>query len=82
MYKPLLGRRGFLLSAAGAMSAMTLGRARADQLTTPTRKVFVSISGKIGVTNGDGVAQFDMEMLEGLRSRDLRPQRPGTMIKR
>ncbi len=66
MYKPSLGRRGFLLSAAGAMSAMALGRARADQLTAPTRKVILSISGKIGVTNGDGVAQFDMEMLEGL----------------
>ena len=43
-----------------------LGAAYAASLPTPTERPILTISGKIGVTNKDGTAQFDRRMLEGL----------------
>ena len=62
----LLNRRRLIASAAGVLCAATVRTAMADPLPTPKGKVILSISGKIGVTNVDGTAQFDREMLENL----------------
>ena len=39
----------------------------ADELAAPTGAVIVEISGNIGNTNGDGIARFDLAMLQALR---------------
>ena len=59
-------RRVFLASAAAALCLGGTRMARADALPQPEGKVILSISGKIGVTNAEGVARFDRAMLEGL----------------
>jgi len=46
-----------------AVSAMPLW---ADDLATPEGDVLLTITGLIDVTNADGSAQFDLEMLEAL----------------
>jgi hypothetical protein len=52
----------------GAFIALmsVLGVAYAASLATPTDRPILTISGKIGVTNKDGTAQFDRSMLEAL----------------
>jgi len=42
------------------------GAAGAASLPAPTEKPILTISGKIGITNKDGTAQFDRKMLEAL----------------
>lgn len=59
-------RRVFLASAAAALCLGGTRMARAGALPQPEGKVILSISGKIGVTNAEGVARFDRAMLEGL----------------
>jgi hypothetical protein len=48
------------------LAAIAAASARADSLDRPTGKTVLTISGKIAITNGDGTAQFDRAMLEGL----------------
>jgi hypothetical protein len=43
----------------------------ADGLPEPTGEVILTVSGKISRTNGDGIAAFDREMIEGLGLRTL-----------
>ena len=43
-----------------------MGVAFAGSLATPKERPILTISGKIGVTNKDGTAQFDRAMLESL----------------
>lgn len=61
-----LNRRGFILSAASATGAAAAFPAYADPLAAPAGKPILSITGKITITNADGVAKFDRDMLEGL----------------
>ena len=56
-------KRHFLLAAGIALS---LGSVFAGALGTPTVKVVLTITGKIGQTNSPQGAQFDMVMLEKL----------------
>ncbi len=56
-------KRYFLFAAA---IALTLQGAFAGPLTTPTGKVVLTISGKIGESNSPKGAQFDMAMIEKL----------------
>ncbi|MBN8872616.1 MAG: molybdopterin-dependent oxidoreductase [Rhodospirillales bacterium] len=59
-----LTRRNF---AATSIGLATLPRlARAADLATPTDRVILTVSGKIGRTNGGGHARFDRQMLEAL----------------
>jgi len=51
----------FTLFAAGPIPF-----AQADALVQPKEKPILTVSGKIGITNVDGTAQFDRAMLEGL----------------
>jgi hypothetical protein len=54
-----------LLGAFIALIA-AMGVAYAASLAAPTDRPILTISGKIGVTNKDGTAQFDRSMLEAL----------------
>lgn len=47
------------------MAALT-SPARAEGLATPTERVILTVSGKIGVTNTGDTARFDRPMLEAL----------------
>ncbi|MBJ6126072.1 molybdopterin-dependent oxidoreductase [Microvirga splendida] len=59
--RPLIGLIYFVI----AMGAGGLSYAQAP-LPAPKGPVVLTISGKIEQTNGDGVARFDMDMLEAL----------------
>jgi hypothetical protein len=50
----------------GLLAMAFAGFAMADPLAVPTEKPILTISGKIGVTNKEGEAQFDRPMLEAL----------------
>lgn len=52
-----------LLSFAGVLAAT------ADDLPAPQGPVVLTVSGAIGHSNGDGVAQFDQAMLDALPQR-------------
>jgi len=56
-------RRHFLLAAS---LALTFSAAIADSLSTPTGKVVLTISGKIGERNSPQGVQWDMAMIEKL----------------
>ena len=62
----LLNRRALVVAAAAALSAGNSWAAAAQELDTPKGTPILSISGRIGVTNGDGLARFDRDMLESL----------------
>lgn len=58
------------LAAAGLFALLSIAApALADDLAAPAGKVVLEVSGAIGHTNGDGVAAFDLDMLEALESR-------------
>ncbi len=59
--KTRLGLLGTFVAFLGIM-----GAAFAGSLSAPTERPILTISGKIGVTNKDGTAQFDRAMLESL----------------
>jgi hypothetical protein len=50
--------RASILIAACAMPGF------ASDLSAPTGEVLLTVSGNVAVTNGDGIAEFDLEMLE------------------
>ncbi len=56
---------------AGAMALATALPALAADLPAPEGRVVLEVSGGIANTNGDGVAQFDIAMLEGLDWREI-----------
>lgn len=57
--------------AAVALSLFPMG-ALADALPTPDGQVLLRVSGLIGVTNDDDSAAFDMGMLKGLPTTEIR----------
>ena len=59
----MLDRRLFLFASAAAFYPRP---SLADKLSTPTNKPILTISGNIRAFNGDGLAQFDLGMLETL----------------
>lgn len=71
-------RRRVLLSTLALATVASLpGKARAG-LSAPGGKVLLTARGRIAHTNADGVAQFDMDMLERLPSRLARVKTPWT----
>lgn len=57
------------------LSALPAGAA---PLAKPTGEVVLTVKGKIGNMNGDGVAQFDLTMLENLAGRKATMETPWT----
>jgi hypothetical protein len=58
--------------------ALSFVSALADPLSAPSGDVILTVSGKIGNTNADGVAKFDRAMLEALASREGAMETPWT----
>lgn len=56
--------------------ALAFTSASAASLPEPSGPVVLEVTGKIGVTNGPGVARFDQAMLEGLQSGIIRTSTP------
>lgn len=53
-----------------AVALLCIGSmAQADGLSAPQGAVILTVSGNITYTNGDGIAQFDRDMLEALEQR-------------
>lgn len=63
-------RRGLAVPVVGVLAAATpaarTGHAQEQRLPRPAEPVILTVSGRIGVTNRDGTAEFDRPMLEGL----------------
>ena len=63
-------RRGLAVPVVGVLAAATpaarIGHAQEQRLPRPAEPVILTVSGRIGVTNRDGAAEFDRPMLEGL----------------
>ncbi|MEL6679540.1 MAG: molybdopterin-dependent oxidoreductase [Pseudomonadota bacterium] len=59
----------------GVVALMLLGMvpqgASADALPTPTGEVLLTVRGVLGTTNGNGMARFDREMLEGMPQKTV-----------
>lgn len=67
------GPRGKLLTLAAALClSSSLDRpASAEELSPPTREVILTVSGAIANTNGDGVAMFDLALLQTLPKHEF-----------
>ena len=61
----LTSRRAFV-ACAGALALVAASFAGASSLSQPEDKPILTVAGSIGVTNKDGTAQFDRQMLEAL----------------
>jgi len=48
----------------------------AQNLASPGAKTILTVAGKIGLTNGQGFARFDMDMLNALPQRTIRTRTP------
>jgi hypothetical protein len=60
--------RGVLAAFAGALAFAAASFAGASSLSQPEDKPILTVAGSIGVTNKNGTAQFDRQMLEALGS--------------
>lgn len=77
----MMTRRNVMVLFAGssATGAAWLGRpANAAGLEPPTGKVLLTVRGKIGITNGDGKARFDLAMLDALPQGRFEGETPWT----
>lgn len=61
----------FLRIVIVTVAAMTATQVAADDLPAPKGEVLLTVSGAIARTNGDGVARFDLEMLQALEPRSF-----------
>ena len=68
-------RRSALAGLSLACSAIWVGPS-AWALGKPAGTVVLTLRGKLGVTNGAGVADFDMTMLEALPQRNISTRTP------
>jgi hypothetical protein len=64
------------ISAAALFAALPALPTLAGELAKPAGKVVLTVSGAIDNTNGDGVAQFDMAMLEALAQGEVKTRNP------
>jgi hypothetical protein len=64
------------IGTAALLAALPALPAMAGELAKPTGKVVLTISGQIDNTNGDGVAEFDMAMLEALAQGETKTKTP------
>jgi len=48
----------------------------AEPLATPTGEVILEMGGAVSITNGDGVARFDLPLLDALPQRETRTNTP------
>ena len=61
-----MGRFGRIAAVAAVLGMGLASLAQAETLGKPTGEVLLTVSGMISVTNGDGVAELDRELLDAL----------------
>lgn len=66
VFAPVAFRRRSFAPLLAGLAAPKAGAAAAPRLPQPSGDPILTVSGKVGVTNGEGGADFDREMLEGL----------------
>ncbi|MFC5586200.1 molybdopterin-dependent oxidoreductase [Nitratireductor kimnyeongensis] len=76
MYNKKLAGGWFAVAAILLFSFVTSAFAQDAALPEPQGDVILTIDGNIGATNGDGVADFDLAMLEALKSVKIRTSTP------
>lgn len=59
-----------------ALSLVSVGQLSAQSLPQPKTEVLLTVSGKIGVTNAEGEAQFDRNMLRALGVKSISTANP------
>lgn len=59
-------RRSLALLLAGHAGAIARARAAKPNLPSPSGDAVLTVTGSVGLTNGDGTADFDRDMLESL----------------
>jgi len=67
---PALSRRAVGAALLAWAISTTPGLARADGLEPPAGEVVLTLSGQLSRTNADGVAEFDLAMLDALPQRE------------
>lgn len=68
--------RNLILSLFAVLTIATPGLVHAEQLASPSGRVLLTVSGNIANTNGDGVAQFDLAMIDALAQRTTLSETP------
>lgn len=53
-----------------------IGASHAKELPKPTSEILLTVGGNVEITNGDGVAEFDREMLESLGIQSITTKNP------
>lgn len=71
MFKKLFTCLSVALALLSASSLL-----HAQPLASPSGRAILTVGGKIGKTNGGGVARFDMAMLNALPQRTIRSRTP------
>ena len=71
-------RRWMLGSLAAAVVAPPVRALAAPPLGEPRGEVILTVTGGIGITNGDGVARLDREALLGMGTAELTTSTPFT----
>lgn len=67
-FPPLTALRACVLAA---LMIPTVALAELTDLATPKDRVVLTVTGAVSQTNGDGMAQFDMEMLKALPATEF-----------
>lgn len=76
MIRACLSRRSLAILLAGRAVAASAALAQSAPLREPAAEVILTVSGKISVTNRDGAAEFDRDMLEGLGTHAFTTETP------
>ncbi|EEX13172.1 oxidoreductase, molybdopterin binding [Citreicella sp. SE45] len=74
----------FRLLTAAALTALAMASSvKAEELPAPEGTVLLTISGDIENTNGDGIAEFDIDMLRAIGETEITTETiwtPGTKV--
>ncbi|MEC9347104.1 MAG: molybdopterin-dependent oxidoreductase [Pseudomonadota bacterium] len=67
-----------MIARALALLVLGVGTAAAAELAAPAGRPLLTVSGEIGVTNGEGGARFDRAMLEAMPQATVQTETPWT----
>jgi hypothetical protein len=65
-----------LLVAIALLLSIAPPPARSEDLPAPSGRVILTVTGKIGTTNADGAAAFDLAMLDAMPGRETTAETP------
>jgi len=71
-----VGRRTTLAAGVLAAAGGFVGMAASSTLVRPSGPVILTVRGRVSITNGNGMADFDMPMLERMPQRTITTKTP------